>query len=62
MGKATYYLGSNIGQATKMKLVVNSIMGNMLACLAEGKTFNGKRMLVNLSTCNYCIPRIQACI
>ena len=36
MGKSTHYLGSKPGDAAKMKLIVNSIMGNMLACLSEG--------------------------
>uniref|UniRef100_A0A6V1VYN4 6-phosphogluconate dehydrogenase NADP-binding domain-containing protein n=1 Tax=Heterosigma akashiwo TaxID=2829 RepID=A0A6V1VYN4_HETAK len=35
MGKASFYLG-DIGQGTRMKLVVNKIMGTMLASLAEG--------------------------
>ncbi|CAM9194963.1 unnamed protein product [Discosporangium mesarthrocarpum] len=35
MGKANYYLGP-AGKGTEMKLVVNMIMGTMLASLAEG--------------------------
>jgi len=35
MGKSNYFVGE-VGSATKMKLVVNSIMANMLASLAEG--------------------------
>ena len=35
MGKSHYYVGS-VGSGTRMKLVVNSIMANMLAALAEG--------------------------
>eukprot|EP01041_Mallomonas_annulata_P003263 gene3263-6454_t len=35
MGKSNHYVGE-IGEGTKMKLVVNSIMTNMLATLAEG--------------------------
>ena len=36
MGKASHFLGEEFGQATKMKLVVNSVMANMLGCLGEG--------------------------
>lgn len=36
MGKATHNLGASVGAASKMKLVINSIMGNMLACFSEG--------------------------
>ena len=36
MGKASHFVGEEAGSATKMKLVVNSILSNMLACLAEG--------------------------
>jgi len=35
MGKSSHYLGT-VGAGTQMKLVVNSIMVNMLAALAEG--------------------------
>ena len=36
MGKATHICGDDMGAGTRMKLVVNSIMGNMLACFSEG--------------------------
>jgi glyoxylate/succinic semialdehyde reductase len=36
MGKANHFIGKDAGTATKMKLVVNAIMSNMLACLGEG--------------------------
>jgi len=35
MGKSHYYVGE-VGSGTRMKLVVNGIMANMLATLAEG--------------------------
>ncbi|CAM9660589.1 unnamed protein product [Chrysoparadoxa australica] len=35
MGKASYYLGEP-GRGTEMKLIVNMIMGSMMASLAEG--------------------------
>eukprot|EP00899_Mesostigma_viride_P012306 jgi/Mesvir1/21076/Mv17229-RA.1 len=35
MGKATYYLGP-VGQAARMKLVVNAVMGAMMGGFAEG--------------------------
>eukprot|EP00607_Mallomonas_marina_P006048 CAMPEP_0182430634 /NCGR_PEP_ID=MMETSP1167-20130531/42137_1 /TAXON_ID=2988 /ORGANISM="Mallomonas Sp, Strain CCMP3275" /LENGTH=333 /DNA_ID=CAMNT_0024615957 /DNA_START=177 /DNA_END=1178 /DNA_ORIENTATION=- len=35
MGKSSHYLGE-VGEGTRMKLVVNSILANMLATLAEG--------------------------
>lgn len=40
MGKATHNLGEEVGAGSRMKLIVNSIMGNMLACLAEGLHLN----------------------
>jgi len=36
MGKASVFCGEIVGAATKMKLVVNMIMGTQLAALAEG--------------------------
>ena len=36
MGKANHFIGTEVGGATKMKLIVNAILSNMLACLAEG--------------------------
>lgn len=36
MGKSNFYLGSSVGAATKMKLVVNSMMGNIMSVLSEG--------------------------
>jgi len=36
MGKATFFFGSEVGKGTKMKLVVNMIMGVQLNALAEG--------------------------
>ena len=36
MGKATHYYGSTLGKGTKMKLVVNMIMGTMMATVSEG--------------------------
>ena len=35
MGKATHFLGT-VGQAARMKLVVNMIMGSMMTAFAEG--------------------------
>ena len=35
MGKAKYFLGA-VGAASRMKIVVNMVMGGMLACFAEG--------------------------
>lgn len=35
MGKKNFYLGSD-GQAAKMKLIINMIMGSMMASFAEG--------------------------
>lgn len=35
MGKAKFYLGE-VGAGAKMKLVVNAIMGTMMAAFAEG--------------------------
>ncbi len=36
MGKSSFYFGSSPGAAAKMKLVVNMIMGTMMASLGEG--------------------------
>lgn len=36
MGKASHFIGAEAGSATKMKLIVNAILSNMLACLGEG--------------------------
>ncbi|WP_022662298.1 NAD(P)-dependent oxidoreductase [Paucidesulfovibrio longus] len=36
MGKKSFYLGETPGQGTRMKLVINSIMGSMLTALCEG--------------------------
>eukprot|EP00520_Triparma_pacifica_P018874 CAMPEP_0118657284 /NCGR_PEP_ID=MMETSP0785-20121206/13938_1 /TAXON_ID=91992 /ORGANISM="Bolidomonas pacifica, Strain CCMP 1866" /LENGTH=319 /DNA_ID=CAMNT_0006550195 /DNA_START=32 /DNA_END=991 /DNA_ORIENTATION=- len=36
MGKKSFFLGPNVGVGTKAKLVVNSIMGTMLAAFSEG--------------------------
>ena len=36
MGKATFYFGEEVGRGSKMKLVVNMIMGIQLNALAEG--------------------------
>mmetsp|Transcript_31626 Transcript_31626/g.64386 ORF Transcript_31626/g.64386 Transcript_31626/m.64386 type:complete len:240 (-) Transcript_31626:584-1303(-) len=36
MGKASHYFGSEVGYGTRAKLVVNSLMGSMLAAFGEG--------------------------
>uniref|UniRef100_A0A7S1UEN4 6-phosphogluconate dehydrogenase NADP-binding domain-containing protein n=1 Tax=Phaeomonas parva TaxID=124430 RepID=A0A7S1UEN4_9STRA len=36
MGKATHYLGADVGAATRMKLCVNMVMGVFMAGLGEG--------------------------
>jgi 3-hydroxyisobutyrate dehydrogenase-like beta-hydroxyacid dehydrogenase len=36
MGKASHFFGSTVGLATRAKLVVNSLMGTMLAAFGEG--------------------------
>jgi 3-hydroxyisobutyrate dehydrogenase-like beta-hydroxyacid dehydrogenase len=36
MGKASHYFSSEVGFGTRAKLVVNSLMGTMLAALGEG--------------------------
>ena len=35
MGKASHYFGSDVGRGTRAKLVVNSLMGTMLAAFGE---------------------------
>eukprot|EP00586_Coscinodiscus_wailesii_P011231 CAMPEP_0172499626 /NCGR_PEP_ID=MMETSP1066-20121228/128861_1 /TAXON_ID=671091 /ORGANISM="Coscinodiscus wailesii, Strain CCMP2513" /LENGTH=340 /DNA_ID=CAMNT_0013273463 /DNA_START=125 /DNA_END=1147 /DNA_ORIENTATION=+ len=36
MGKASHYFGTEVGQGTRAKLVVNSLMGTMMAAYSEG--------------------------
>ncbi len=36
MGKASHFLGDEVGVGTRAKLVVNSVMGTMLAAFSEG--------------------------
>lgn len=36
MGKASHFFGSEVGAGTRAKLVVNSLMGTMMAAFAEG--------------------------
>lgn len=36
MGKASHFFGSDVGYGTRAKLVVNSLMGTMVAALGEG--------------------------
>ena len=36
MGKASHFFGSEVGAGTRAKLVVNSLMGTMLAAFGEG--------------------------
>merc|ERR1711988_1251003 len=36
MGKAHFFFGTSVGAGTSMKLVVNKIMAEMMASLAEG--------------------------
>jgi len=42
MGKGQTYLGEEVGKASKLKLVVNSTLGNMMASLAEGMAVTEK--------------------
>lgn len=35
MGKATHYFGKDVGKGTRAKLVVNSLMGTMMAAFGE---------------------------
>lgn len=51
MGKATHFFGSEVGHGTRAKLVVNSLMGTMMAAfgeslaLAESVGLDGEKML-----------------
>lgn len=36
MGKASHFFGTDVGAATRAKLVVNSLMGTMMAAFGEG--------------------------
>lgn len=36
MGKASHYFGAEVGMGTRSKLVVNSLMGTMVAAFGEG--------------------------
>ena len=36
MGKASHFFGTSVGGGTRAKLVVNSLMGTMLAAFGEG--------------------------
>lgn len=36
MGKRSFFLGSEVGAGAKMKLVINMVMGSMMASFAEG--------------------------
>ncbi|OWF45280.1 putative oxidoreductase GLYR1 isoform X2 [Mizuhopecten yessoensis] len=36
IGKKSLYLGADVGQATRMKLIINMVMGSVVACLSEG--------------------------
>ena len=36
MGKASHFFGTEVGAGTRAKLVVNSLMGTMLAAFGEG--------------------------
>ncbi|KAL7529253.1 hypothetical protein ACHAWF_002902 [Thalassiosira exigua] len=36
MGKATHFFGTEVGRGTRAKLVVNSLMGTMMAAFGEG--------------------------
>jgi 3-hydroxyisobutyrate dehydrogenase-like beta-hydroxyacid dehydrogenase len=36
MGKASHFFGTDVGAGTRAKLIVNSLMGTMLAALGEG--------------------------
>lgn len=39
MGKATHYFGEVVGYGTRAKLVVNSLMGTMMAAFGESLAF-----------------------
>jgi 3-hydroxyisobutyrate dehydrogenase-like beta-hydroxyacid dehydrogenase len=49
MGKASHFLNTKVGAGTRAKLVVNSLMGTMLAALAEGLVL-GDKLGLNAST------------
>mmetsp|Transcript_13463 Transcript_13463/g.19999 ORF Transcript_13463/g.19999 Transcript_13463/m.19999 type:complete len:317 (+) Transcript_13463:54-1004(+) len=55
MGKASHYFGEQVGKATRAKLVVNSLMGTMMAAfgeslaLAESLDLDGSKMLEVIS-------------
>ncbi|KAK1743711.1 3-hydroxyisobutyrate dehydrogenase-related protein [Skeletonema marinoi] len=55
MGKASHYFGEEVGKATRAKLVVNSLMGTMMAAfgeslaLAESLDLDGSKMLEVIS-------------
>ena len=55
MGKASHYFGEDVGKATRAKLVVNSLMGTMMAAfgeslaLAESLDLDGSKMLEVIS-------------
>lgn len=42
MGKNQIFLGEEVGKASKLKLIVNSTLGNMMAALAEAMTVTEK--------------------
>ena len=44
MGKKSFFLGE-VGQAARMKLVVNMIMGGMMAAFCEGMALGQQRGL-----------------
>jgi len=45
MGKKSFYLGNEVGTATRMKLINNMILGNVVASLAEGMALADKLSL-----------------
>ena len=55
MGKASHYFGEQVGKATRAKLVVNSLMGTMMAAfgeslaLAQSLDLDGSKMLEVIS-------------
>lgn len=55
MGKASHFFGEEVGKATRAKLVVNSLMGTMMAAfgeslaLAESLELDGSKMLEVIS-------------
>uniref|UniRef100_A0A0B7AEJ4 Cytokine-like nuclear factor N-PAC n=1 Tax=Arion vulgaris TaxID=1028688 RepID=A0A0B7AEJ4_9EUPU len=42
MGKKSFYLGNEVGTATRLKLIHNMILGNVVASLAEGMALADK--------------------